>query len=106
MKDWARATSYLAAAELCALAGSLVLIAIIGGSTTVKELEFAVACLMGVFLIASISAMIGATVQVVRNRRQLADWRMFLIFIWAIPYMGITLYLGTCSIHRRFSVSG
>lgn len=61
---------------------------------------------MGVFLIASISAMIGATVRVVRNRRQLADWGMFLIFIWAIPYMGITLYLGTCDVYRRFSVRG
>lgn len=37
--DSARVTSTLAAVALCALAGSFVLIAIIGGSTTVKELE-------------------------------------------------------------------
>ncbi|WP_313459974.1 hypothetical protein [Stenotrophomonas sp.] len=70
--DSARVTSGLSAAALCALVCSFVLIAIIGGSTTTMELEFAVASLMGVFLIASISGMIGATVGVVRNRRQLA----------------------------------
>ncbi|QIO87311.1 hypothetical protein G9274_000996 [Stenotrophomonas rhizophila] len=47
---------------------------------------------MAVFLLSSVFAMVMSTIGVVRNRSWLVDWGMFLLFIWLVPYLGITFY--------------
>lgn len=88
----------LSVASLCALVVSLLLMAIAGPATEVRALELAIASGLGVVLSSSFIAMLLSTVHVAKERRNLTDWGMFLIFIWVIPYMGITLYLGGVSL--------
>jgi uncharacterized membrane protein len=90
-----RWSARLSAASLISFCASLAVIALVGGDTGRDGLEFLIGCLLGLTLISSFLAMLLSTFGVVRNRGRLADWGMFLIFIWFIPYLGIALYLGT-----------
>jgi hypothetical protein len=85
---------------LASFLASLVGIAAVGGDSGGKVGEMVIGCIMAVFLFSSFLAMLISTVGVARNRAQLADWGMFLIFIWFVPYLGITFYVGPVAVHR------
>lgn len=95
-----RWSAWLSAASLISFFASLAVIATVGGDTEREGLEFLIGCLLGLMLVSSFIAMLISTVAVVRHRVRLADWGMFLIFIWFIPYLGIALYLGTSFLLR------
>lgn len=61
-----------------------------------------VGSLLGATLVLSLAAMIGATYQVIRKRRVLDDWGIFLVITWVLPYVGIAAYLGGTNIRQRF----
>ncbi len=93
--------SYLSVLSLSAFIVSLVLIAIAGPATTNRQLEMAIGFTLALVLVPSFIAMVAATVYVAKARKSLVDWGMFLIFIWVIPYLGVTLYLGVASVWKR-----
>ncbi|OEZ02108.1 MULTISPECIES: hypothetical protein [Stenotrophomonas] len=85
--------AWLSVVSLVSFAASVVTVAIVGGDTGRHGLEILAGCMMAVLVTSSFVAMVGATIAVVRNRARLADWGMFLIFIWCVPYLGVTFYL-------------
>jgi len=95
-----RLAAWLSVISLLSFLGSVVAIAAVGGDGGYRELEVLIGCIMAVFLFSSFFAMLISTIGVARNRAQLADWGMFLIFIWFVPYLGVTFYVGTLAAHR------
>jgi hypothetical protein len=56
--------------------------------------------LLGITLVLSLVAMVGATFFVVRQRAALVDGTLFLAVTWLIPYLGISLFLGGAHLRR------
>lgn len=83
----------------------------IGGHESLHPANVFIGLLLGVALVFSLISMITATFAVIRRRRELCDWGSFLIIIWALPYIGISIYLGgsnliaTMQSHRRANKS-
>lgn len=96
-----KSSAVLSIVSLVALVSSVTLATWVGGSPTSQWFEYLIACVMAVFLLSSFAAMIISTVAVVRNRSQLVDWGMFLIFIWFVPYLSIAFYLGFVALRGR-----
>lgn len=57
-----------------------------------------VGLLLGTTLVLSLLSMFLATFYVVKGRRDLTDWGVFLAIVWIIPYVGISAYLGGANI--------
>src|SRR5699024_1753168 len=86
---------FLAFGGLAAVVGEAISIVVKGADAIV------VGGLLGLTLVLSLAAMVGATYQVVRKRRELDDWGVFLAITWVLPYVGIAAYLGGINITRR-----
>lgn len=96
-----RLAAWLSVISLLSFLASVVAIAAAGGvDGGGRELDVLIGCIMAVFLFSSFFAMLISTIGVARNRTQLADWGMFLVFIWFVPYLGVTFYVGTLAVHR------
>jgi hypothetical protein len=90
----------LSVISLVSFLASLAAIAAVGGGDEGTVGEIIIGCVMGVFLLSSFFAMVMSTIGVVRNRSRLVDWGMFLLFIWLVPYLGITFYVGVVAVRR------
>ena len=49
---------------------------------------------LGVVLILGLLAMVMATWKVLQKKNETEDCGLFLVIVWAIPYVGIAVYLG------------
>jgi len=87
-----RLAASLSVISLVSFLASLAAIAAVGRGDEGKVGETVVGCVNAVFLLSSVFAMVMSTIGVVRNRSRLVDWGMFLLFIWLVPYLGITFY--------------
>lgn len=58
----------------------------------------AIGLLLGLTLFAGLAAMILTTIYVIKERRELLDWGIFLIVSWIIPYFGVACYLGVSNL--------
>lgn len=58
------------------------------------SIEVVMGALLGVTLLLSFFAMATSTFHVVRKRKSLEDWKVFLAIVWIIPYFGVSVYLG------------
>lgn len=97
-----RWVAVLCIVALACFASALLLVAWLGGQAGPGWMDALIGCLLAGVALPSFAAMLSATVVVVRNRRNLVDWGMFLIFIWCLPYLGIALYLGSVAAYRQF----
>jgi uncharacterized membrane protein (DUF485 family) len=66
--------------------------------TSVDANALPVGLLLGTTLVLSLLSMVLSTFYVVRRRRDLTDWGVFLAIVWIIPYVGISAYLGGANI--------
>jgi hypothetical protein len=60
----------------------------------VERMEMFGAVILGSSAIAGFLAMVTATFHLIRARRFLVDWGLFLAICWFIPYLGVALFLG------------
>lgn len=100
--------SMLAAVSLISIVVSLCLVAL----SAILELEpqeigHVVGSGLGVALVSSLVCMPWATLLVLRSRAELADWGLFLVVVWFIPYFGISFCLGgpfILNVYNRMTV--
>lgn len=71
-------------------------------SSVNPHIEYLVGILLGGTLILSLASMVLSTYHVVRARGRLSDWFPFLLITWALPYVGISIYLGGANIVNFF----
>lgn len=92
--------SMLASVALLSLIAALLVIGafsvVLNGAEPTPDhfLSKIIAVLLGTTLVLSLTAMLLGSFFVVQERKNIADWGLFIAITWLIPYVGISVYLG------------